>query len=81
MDPLDDPFALAERELGTQFRKHTVVRRYLAVVPGYLAPRTIRSTLVPDRGDGRRGRGGARRHRSMPNDGQCRTTLLDACTQ
>ena len=47
--------ALAERELGQQFRKHTVVRRYLAVVPGFLTPRTIRSNLVPDRGDGRRG--------------------------
>lgn len=46
---------LAERELGHQFRKHTVTRRYLAVVPGYLSPRTIRSNLVPDRGDGRRG--------------------------
>lgn len=47
--------ALAERELGLQFRKHTVVRRYLTVVPGYLAPRTIKSNLVEDRGDGRRG--------------------------
>jgi 23S rRNA pseudouridine1911/1915/1917 synthase len=47
--------ALAERELGLQFRKHTVVRRYLAVVPGFLTPQTIRSRLVPDRGDGRRG--------------------------
>src|SRR4051794_10140560 len=47
--------ALAERELGLQFRKHTVTRRYLAVVPGYLSPRTIKSNLVPDRGDGRRG--------------------------
>jgi 23S rRNA pseudouridine1911/1915/1917 synthase len=46
---------LAERELGMQFRKHTVVRRYLAVVPGFLTPQTIRSNLVPDRGDGRRG--------------------------
>ena len=46
---------LAERELGHQFRKHTVVRRYLAVVPGFLSARTIRSNLVPDRGDGRRG--------------------------
>jgi 23S rRNA pseudouridine1911/1915/1917 synthase len=47
--------ALAERELGTQFRKHTVLRRYLAVVPGLLPARTIKSNLVPDRGDGRRG--------------------------
>ncbi len=46
---------LAERELGLQFRKHTVVRRYLAVVPGFLASRTIKSRLVADRGDGRRG--------------------------
>jgi 23S rRNA pseudouridine1911/1915/1917 synthase len=46
---------LAERSLGMQFRKHTVVRRYLAVVPGYLKPQTIRSDLVRDRGDGRRG--------------------------
>lgn len=46
---------LAERVLGMQFRKHTVVRRYLTVIPGYLAPRTITSQLVRDRGDGRRG--------------------------
>jgi 23S rRNA pseudouridine1911/1915/1917 synthase len=46
---------LAERELGRQFKKHTVVRRYLAVIPGHLQPQTIRSNLVRDRGDGRRG--------------------------
>lgn len=46
---------LAERVLGMQFRKHTVVRRYLTVVPGTYAARTLRSALVRDRGDGRRG--------------------------
>ena len=46
---------LAEKELGLQFRKHTVVRRYIAVVAGTFAPRTITSRLIPDRGDGRRG--------------------------
>jgi 23S rRNA pseudouridine1911/1915/1917 synthase len=46
---------LAERDLGLQFRKHTVVRKYLAFVGGHLSARTIRSTLVRDRGDGRRG--------------------------
>jgi 23S rRNA pseudouridine1911/1915/1917 synthase len=46
---------LAERSLGMQFRKHTVVRRYLALVAGFLPPQTIRSMLVRDRGDGRRG--------------------------
>ncbi len=47
--------ALAERELGQQFREHTVTRRYFVVVPGFLSPRTIKSNLVEDRGDGRRG--------------------------
>ncbi|OWK46985.1 Ribosomal large subunit pseudouridine synthase D [Fimbriiglobus ruber] len=47
--------AIAERGLGLQFRKHTVVRRYLAVVPGHPRPQTIASDLVRDRGDGRRG--------------------------
>jgi 23S rRNA pseudouridine1911/1915/1917 synthase len=45
----------AERELGKQFRRHTVMRRYLAVVPGMLVSQTIRTWLVRDRGDGRRG--------------------------
>ncbi len=48
---------LAERELGKQFKAHTVVRRYVAVVAGYLKPQTFRSYLVRDRGDGRRGSG------------------------
>lgn len=45
----------AERGLGMQFRRHTVVRRYLAVAPGAVKSQTIRSFLVRDRGDGRRG--------------------------
>jgi 23S rRNA pseudouridine1911/1915/1917 synthase len=47
----------AERGLGAQFKQHTVTRRYLALVPGRLEPQTIRSVLVRDRGDGRRGTG------------------------
>ena len=48
----------AERHLGQQFRKHTTHRRYLAIVYGTLEkPQTIESTLVRDRGDGRRGSG------------------------
>jgi 23S rRNA pseudouridine1911/1915/1917 synthase len=46
---------LAERGLGKQFRAHTVTRRYLAVVPGKVAPQRIATQLVRDRGDGRRG--------------------------
>ena len=45
----------AERGLGHQFRKHTVTRRYLAIVQGRPRAQTIRSELVRDRGDGRRG--------------------------
>lgn len=47
--------ALAERELGRQFQQHRVTRRYIALVPGAFSNRTIRSFLVRDRGDGRRG--------------------------
>src|SRR5262249_59410394 len=47
--------AEAERGLGRQFHRHTVVRRYLTIVPGYVVPQTITSFLVRDRGDGRRG--------------------------
>jgi 23S rRNA pseudouridine1911/1915/1917 synthase len=50
----------AERGLGRQFKAHTVIRRYLALVPGQVGPRTIRSNLVRDRGDGRRGSGRAK---------------------
>lgn len=45
----------AERELGRQFRIHTVERRYLAIVVGHAESQTIHSSLVRDRGDGRRG--------------------------
>jgi 23S rRNA pseudouridine1911/1915/1917 synthase len=45
----------AERGLGKQFKAHTVIRRYLAVVPGVLASQRIASRLIRDRGDGRRG--------------------------
>ena len=45
----------AERVLGQQFRRHTVMRRYLALVPGDVRPQRIATSLVRDRGDGRRG--------------------------
>jgi 23S rRNA pseudouridine1911/1915/1917 synthase len=47
--------AVAERELGRQFKAHTVDRQYMAVVPGRPQPGAIRTWLVADRGDGRRG--------------------------
>jgi 23S rRNA pseudouridine1911/1915/1917 synthase len=45
----------AEVGLGKQFKAHTVVRRYLAVIPGYVRNQRIATRLVRDRGDGRRG--------------------------
>jgi 23S rRNA pseudouridine1911/1915/1917 synthase len=45
----------AERDLGKQFKAHTVIRRYLAIVPGKLTAQRIATDLVRDRGDGRRG--------------------------
>jgi 23S rRNA pseudouridine1911/1915/1917 synthase len=45
----------AERALGKQFHAHTVIRRYLAIVPGFVPPQRIATRLVRDRGDGRRG--------------------------
>ncbi len=46
---------LGERGLGEQFRAHTVTRRYLAVVSGFVPSQRIATRLVRDRGDGRRG--------------------------
>ena len=48
----------AERGLGKQFHAHTVVRRYLAVVPGFVPPQTHRLPPGP-----RPRRRPARRHR------------------
>jgi 23S rRNA pseudouridine1911/1915/1917 synthase len=45
----------AERELGRQFREHSIERTYQAVVRGRSSSGRIESFLVRDRGDGRRG--------------------------
>jgi 23S rRNA pseudouridine1911/1915/1917 synthase len=45
----------ASRILAEQFRLHTTHRRYFAIVAGRVKAATIRSRLVRDRGDGRRG--------------------------
>lgn len=47
--------ATAARHLIDQFRRHSVTRAYHAIVVGCPQPATIRSRLVRDRGDGRRG--------------------------
>ncbi|MBX3399087.1 MAG: RluA family pseudouridine synthase [Gemmataceae bacterium] len=48
---------LVGQKLMVQFRRHTADRRYLALVRGEPKSGRIESTLVPDRGDGRRGSG------------------------
>ncbi len=45
----------AKKHLQQQFRDHTIVRRYHALAHGRVPPTTLRSYLVADRGDGRRG--------------------------
>jgi len=51
---------LAKQRLASQFRAHTVVRRYLAIAHGSVKSQTFRSRLMANRGDGLRGslRGG-----------------------
>jgi 23S rRNA pseudouridine1911/1915/1917 synthase len=46
---------LAKQRLASQFRHHTVHRRYLAIAHGDVPTRTHRSFLIEDRGDGLRG--------------------------
>jgi 23S rRNA pseudouridine1911/1915/1917 synthase len=45
----------AKKHLGNQLRFHTMRRKYLALAHGDVAPGTIRSHLVEDRGDRLRG--------------------------
>jgi 23S rRNA pseudouridine1911/1915/1917 synthase len=61
----------AEAGLGKQFKAHSVIRRYLAVVPGYVADQRIVSHLVRDRGDGRRG------STSLPGTGKKAVTHIE----
>jgi len=46
---------LAKQALTSQFRQHTVHRRYLAIAHGDVPGRTLRSFFIENRGDGLRG--------------------------
>jgi 23S rRNA pseudouridine1911/1915/1917 synthase len=46
---------VGKQSLSSQFRAHTVHRRYLAIVHGLVRSQTIRSHFIEDRGDGLRG--------------------------
>lgn len=65
----------AERGLGSQFKRHTVIRRYLAIVPGHVSSRRIESRLVRDRGDGRRGSS------TLPGQGKEAVTHVEVIEQ
>jgi 23S rRNA pseudouridine1911/1915/1917 synthase len=67
---------LAKRSLASQFRAHTVHRRYLAIAHGAVRAQTIRSHLIDDRGDGRRGSVEASKHRGR--EGQLAITHVEA---
>ncbi|HEX3314157.1 MAG TPA: RluA family pseudouridine synthase, partial [Gemmataceae bacterium] len=54
--------AEAESKLGKQFRAHDTDRTYIALVRGAPVEGRIESTLVRDRGDGRRGSGPGGQH-------------------
>ncbi len=45
----------AKQHLAQQLRKHTALRRYVAIAHGDVRKATVRSHLVADRGDGLRG--------------------------
>ncbi len=66
---------LAERALGKQFHAHSVLRRYLAIIPGFLTARRIATRLVRDRGDGRRG------STSLPGIGKQAVTNIEPVEQ
>ncbi len=61
-----------ERGLGEQFRAHTVIRRYLAIVSGFVPSQRIATRFVRDRGDGRRG------STTLPNVGKEAITYVEA---
>ncbi len=68
---------LAKQSLSSQFRFHTVHRKYIAIVHGTMSSTTLRSHIVADRGDGRRG--STERHGQKGNEeGQLAVTHIRA---
>jgi 23S rRNA pseudouridine1911/1915/1917 synthase len=68
---------LAKKSLSSQFRAHTVERRYLAIAHGRVPKRTITSHLVADRGDGLRGSIERMRARGSVGGGQRAVTHVE----
>jgi 23S rRNA pseudouridine1911/1915/1917 synthase len=71
---------LAKQSLASQFRAHTVHRRYLAIAHGDVRSCVLRSVLVGDRGDGLRGSAGPARRRAAARAPQGATDARAAVT-
>ena len=72
--------ASAQRALATQFRDHSLVRAYVAIVHGAIDSTRVETDLIPDRGDGLRGSfGHFRRARgALPPDARHAITHVEA---
>ena len=70
---------LAKQSLSSQFRAHTVHRRYLALANGIVTSQTFRTHLIENRGDGLRGSLEAKTRRGVPiSAGQLAVTHVEA---
>jgi 23S rRNA pseudouridine1911/1915/1917 synthase len=71
---------LAKQALASQFRRHTVHRRYLAIAHGDVPSRTLRSFFIENRGDGLRGsaRGPGRKAPAEGREAITHVTRLEA---
>ncbi len=71
---------LAKQSLTSQFRAHTVHRRYVAIAHGAVRGGLLRSLLVENRGDGLRGSAPAARKRAAARAPAGTTDARDAVT-
>jgi 23S rRNA pseudouridine1911/1915/1917 synthase len=71
---------MAKQSLASQFRAHSVHRRYLAIAHGDVRASVLRSLLVGDRGDGLRGSAPAARRRSVARAPEGTTDAREAVT-
>jgi 23S rRNA pseudouridine1911/1915/1917 synthase len=68
----------AERHLGQLFRQHDITRSYVAVCLGIPLPGTIKSRLVENRGDGKRG---STRNKNLGKESVTHVTILESRKQ
>ena len=71
---------LAKQSLTSQFRAHTVHRRYVAIAHGDVRSTVLRSVLVGDRGDGLRGSASTARKRAVARAPDGTTDAREAVT-